>query len=153
VFHQIPAFSYESGQRHFLGFPPTAPLLPSLLQICYRRLRYLNKIGDARRAQVRRKVHKSVSETFPTKAQAQAWGGKVEAEMDARRFNDVRGLANITLKALIDLYCAEIGGVHRFVQPRLFDMPEQTAVFLCTSGLRLIGLQASIFAFFQSGRA
>jgi hypothetical protein len=67
------------------------------------------KVGDAWRAQVRRKGHKSVSETFPTKAQAQAWARKVEAEMDARRFKDARGLANITLKELIDWYSEEIG--------------------------------------------
>lgn len=72
------------------------------------------KVGDAWRAQVRRKGHKSVSETFPTKSQAQAWARKVEAEMDARRFNDVRGLANITLKELIDWYAEEIGGAHPF---------------------------------------
>jgi ribosomal protein S17E len=72
------------------------------------------KLDDAWRAQGRRKGHKSVSETFPTKAQAQAWARKVEAEMDARRFNDVRGLANITLKELIDWYSEEIGGAHPF---------------------------------------
>jgi hypothetical protein len=72
------------------------------------------KVGDAWRALVRRKGHKSVSETFPTKEQAQAWARKVEAEMDARRFNDVRGLANITLKELIDWYSEEIGGAHPF---------------------------------------
>jgi integrase len=72
------------------------------------------KIGDTWRAQVRRKGHKSLSETFPTKAQALAWARKVEAEMDARRFNDVRGLANITLKELINWYCEEIGAAHPF---------------------------------------
>jgi len=34
--------------------------------------------------------------------------------MDARRFNDVRGLANITLKELIDWYSEEIGAAHPF---------------------------------------
>lgn len=34
--------------------------------------------------------------------------------MDARRFMDARGLANITLKELIDWYCEEIGSVHPF---------------------------------------
>jgi integrase len=72
------------------------------------------KVGDAWRAQIRRKGHKSVSETFPTKAQAVAWARKIEAEMDARRFNDVRGLANITLKELIDWYSEEIGSAHPF---------------------------------------
>jgi integrase len=58
---------------------------------------------------VRRKGHKSVSETFPTKAQAVAWARKIEAEMDAKRFQDVRGLANLTLKMLITRYREEIG--------------------------------------------
>lgn len=34
--------------------------------------------------------------------------------MDAKRFNDTRGLANITLKELIDWYSEEIGGEHPF---------------------------------------
>jgi hypothetical protein len=71
------------------------------------------KVGDAWRAQVRRKGHESVSETFPTKAQAVIWARKVEAEMDARRY-DVRGLANITLKEPIDWYSGGIGGAHPF---------------------------------------
>ena len=45
---------------------------------------------------------------------AVAWARKVEAEMDARRFNDIRGLANITLKELIDWYFEEIGVAHPF---------------------------------------
>jgi hypothetical protein len=55
--------------------------------------------------------HKSVSENFPTKAQARAWARKVEAEMDARRFKDVRGLANITLKQPIDWYSVLSAGL------------------------------------------
>jgi integrase len=72
------------------------------------------KIGDTWRAQIRRKGHKSMSETFPTKAQAAAWARGIEAEMDARRFKDVRGLANLTLKALITRYREEIGAEHPF---------------------------------------
>jgi integrase len=72
------------------------------------------KVGDAWRAQIRRKGHKSISETFSTKAQAVAWARKIEAEMDARRFNDTRGLANLTLKDLIDWYFDEIGAAHPF---------------------------------------
>lgn len=34
--------------------------------------------------------------------------------MDAQRFTDARGLANITLKELIDWYTEEIGGAHPF---------------------------------------
>jgi hypothetical protein len=62
------------------------------------------EIGNAWRAQIRRKGHKSVAETFPTKAQATQWARKIEAEMDAKRFKDVCGLANLTLKDLIDRY-------------------------------------------------
>jgi integrase len=72
------------------------------------------KIGSAWRAQVRRKGHKSLAETFTTKSQAVAWARQVEAQMDARVFSDVRGLANITLKELIDWYREVIGGNHPF---------------------------------------
>lgn len=72
------------------------------------------KRGDTWRAQIRRKGHKAVTATFPTKAQAQAWARKVEAEMDAQRFTDARRLANITLKEIIDWYSEEIGGAHPF---------------------------------------
>ena len=34
--------------------------------------------------------------------------------MDARRYNDIRGLANITLKELIDWYFDEIETTHHF---------------------------------------
>jgi len=74
----------------------------------------LLKVGNTWRAQVRRKGHKSITETFPTEAQVAAWARKVEAEMDARRFNDTRGLANITLKELIDWCFEEIGVAHPF---------------------------------------
>lgn len=72
------------------------------------------KIGDTWRAQIRRKGHKSISETFPTKALAAAWARGIEAEMDARRFKDVRGLANLTLKVLLVRYREEIGAEHPF---------------------------------------
>jgi hypothetical protein len=72
------------------------------------------KIGNAWRAQVRRKGHKSVAETFSTKAQATQWARKIEAEMDAKRFKDARGLTNLTLKQLIDRYIEEIGAEHPF---------------------------------------
>lgn len=72
------------------------------------------KIGDTWRAQVRRKGHASISETFPTKARAVKWAREIEAEMDALKFKDVRGLANITLKALVNRYTEEIGAEHPF---------------------------------------
>jgi hypothetical protein len=94
-------------------FPQTAllssPVTPNLHQMAS-----FIKRGETWRAQVRRRGHKAVNATFPTKAQAQAWARKIEAEMDARRFMDARGLANITLKERIDWYSEEIGGAHPF---------------------------------------
>jgi integrase len=72
------------------------------------------KIGDSWRAQVRRKGHKPITETFPNKALAVKWARQIEADMDARRFKDARGLANITLKELITRYEEEIGGEKPF---------------------------------------
>jgi hypothetical protein len=72
------------------------------------------KVGSTWRAQVRRRGHKSISETYATKAQAQVWARKIEAQMDARTFSDERGLANLTLKLLIDWYCEVIGGSRPF---------------------------------------
>jgi len=43
----------------------------------------LLETGGAWRAQIRRKGHKSMSDTFPTKAQAVAWARKIEAEIGA----------------------------------------------------------------------
>jgi len=72
------------------------------------------KVGDRWRAQIRRKGHQSIAETFPTKAPAVMWAREIEAEMDAQKFKDVRGLANVTLKTLIDRYTEAIGSEHPF---------------------------------------
>jgi hypothetical protein len=72
------------------------------------------KIGATRRAQVRRKGHKSMSETFPTKTLAVKWAGEIEADMEAMRFKGMSGLANVTLKKLIDRSTEEIGAAHPF---------------------------------------
>ena len=85
--------------------------LTSLLQLL--QVASILKVGDAWRTQVRRKGHKSSSETFPTRRRP-SWARKVEAEMDARHFNDTRGLANLTLKVFIDWYFGEIGAAHPF---------------------------------------
>lgn len=74
----------------------------------------ISKRGDSWRAHIRRTGHKSISGTFPTKAQAVAWARGIEAEMDAKRFKDARGLANLTLKALVQRYEEEIGAEHPF---------------------------------------
>jgi len=74
----------------------------------------ISKRGDSWRAHIRRTGHKSISGTFPTKAQAVAWARGIEAEMDAKRFKDARGLANITLKTVVERYEEEIGAEHPF---------------------------------------
>lgn len=72
------------------------------------------KIGDSWRAQIRRKGHQQITETFPNKVLAVKWARQIEAEMDSKRFKDARGLANITLKELIVRYREEIGAEHPF---------------------------------------
>lgn len=72
------------------------------------------KIGETSRAQLHRKGRTSMSETFPTETLAVKWAREIEAEMEAMRFKDVRGLANVTLKKLIHRYTEEIGPAHSF---------------------------------------
>lgn len=72
------------------------------------------KIGDSWRAQIRRKGHKPITETFPTKTLAQQWARKIETEIDAKRYQDGRGLDKIKLGELIDQYNEEIGAEHPF---------------------------------------
>jgi len=65
-------------------------------------------------ADIRRKGHKSISKSFSTKGQAQAWAREVEHKMDALTFKDVRGLTDVTLHDLIDKYTQEIGAIKPF---------------------------------------
>lgn len=67
------------------------------------------KIGSSWRAQIRRKGHKNITETFPTKAAAQRWATALEAEIDGKRYQDARGLDSMNLADLIDRYNKEIG--------------------------------------------
>lgn len=53
------------------------------------------------RAQVRRVGAKSISKTFPTKAEAAAWARKIEAEIDA---GDYQAANTISLATVIDEY-------------------------------------------------
>jgi integrase len=65
-------------------------------------------------ADIRRKGHKSISKSFPTKTLAQTWARKVEREMDTMDFKDGRSISTITLSELIDRYSKEIGDVKPF---------------------------------------
>lgn len=97
----------------FPHFPGEYPCFSnSVLQICY--MASILKIGSSWRAQIRRKGHKPITETFPTKALAEKWARKIESEIDAKRYQDGRGLDKITLGELIDQYNEEIGAEHPF---------------------------------------
>lgn len=65
-------------------------------------------------ADIRRKGHKSISKSFPTKGKAQVWAREIEAQMDALQFKDARGLTGVTVKQLIERYIAEIGSITPF---------------------------------------
>jgi integrase len=72
------------------------------------------KIGASWRAQIRRKGHKPITETFSTKASAQQWARKIEAEIDSKKYQDGRGLDKIALSEIIDKYTEEIGAEKAF---------------------------------------
>ena len=65
------------------------------------------KIGKRWRARIRRKGFPAQSEMFDTKAQAQEWASRQEADMRALKFQDVRIIADKTLGAAIDRYTEE----------------------------------------------
>ena len=69
------------------------------------------KVRDRWRAQIRRKGHASISETFPTKTLAQKWATETEASINARRYRDERSLDKITLAELIQQYREELSHV------------------------------------------
>lgn len=98
---------------HFPPFPADYPgFCCAVLQICY--MASILKIGQSWRAQIRRKGHKPITETFPTKVLAQQWARKIEAEIDSKKYQDGRGLEAINLGDLIDRYTEEIGAEHPF---------------------------------------
>lgn len=69
------------------------------------------RVGERWRAQIRRKGHASISETFPTKTLAQKWATETEASINARRYRDERSLDKITLAELIQQYREELSHV------------------------------------------
>ncbi|GGX01348.1 tyrosine-type recombinase/integrase [Undibacterium macrobrachii] len=73
-------------------------------------------------ADIRRKGHKSISKSFPTKGKAQVWAREVEAQMDALEFKDARGLTGITVKELINRYKKEIGEIAPFRRSKTLSL-------------------------------
>lgn len=74
----------------------------------------IRKRGGSWVVDVRRKGHKSISKSFPTKRMAEEWGRKIERDMDNGDFQDGRTISSITIKQLIEQYQAEIGSVKPF---------------------------------------
>lgn len=74
----------------------------------------IRKRGTSWIADIRRKGHKSISKSFPTKGLAQEWARKVEREMDTKDFKDERGIAHISLADLIDRYTLEFDAIKPF---------------------------------------
>lgn len=75
---------------------------------------YITKRGDSWFAQIRRKGHKSISRSFPKKSQAQEWARSIESDIDARKYQDTRSLADYKFSDLIDWYTDEIGAIRPF---------------------------------------
>lgn len=74
----------------------------------------IRKRGNSWIADIRRKGHKSLSKSFPSKALAVAWARKVEQEMDSANYRDRRSLNSITVGELIDRYTGELGKIKPF---------------------------------------
>ena len=72
------------------------------------------KIGKRWRAQIRRKGFPDATQTFDTKARAQEWASKTEADMRALKYQDERIISDMTLSTLIDRYTDEIGQTKPF---------------------------------------
>jgi predicted nucleotidyltransferase len=64
---------------------------------------YITKRGDRQwQARIRRKGH-SVTETFETKARAEAWARQVESDIDAARYHSVSAeVERVTLNEALD---------------------------------------------------
>lgn len=86
----------------------------SLLQNCYENMASIIKIGKRWRAQIRRKGFPDATQTFDTKARAQEWASKTEADMRALKYQDERIISDMSLSTLIDRYTDEIGQTKPF---------------------------------------
>lgn len=71
------------------------------------------KVSNAWRAQVRRRGHSTLSQTFPTKVLAQQWARHIEGEMDAGRAVG-KPKPTPTMASLIDRYETEVGAAKPF---------------------------------------
>lgn len=69
--------------------------------------------GNTWRAVVRRTGFKSVSSTFNTKVQAETWARKIESDMDARVYREIRASAADTVRAMFERFRDEVSPTRR----------------------------------------
>jgi len=72
------------------------------------------KRGDSWFAQVRRKGHKTISKSFPKKTLAEQWARTIEAEIDAKKYQDSRSIANVPFSTIIKRYEEEFEEIKPF---------------------------------------
>lgn len=87
------------------------------------------KLGPRWRALIRRKGHKSICKTHPTKAAAEAWARRVEADLDAGR--SVAAIRGIKVGQLIEVY----RGLREKVRPILDSSNEHYMLQHLAEGL------------------
>lgn len=69
---------------------------------------YIVKRGTSWFAQIRRKGHKSISKSFPSKSLADKWAREQDDLIAAKKYQDPRIISKITLADLIDDYRANL---------------------------------------------
>jgi integrase len=74
----------------------------------------ISKRGTSWFVQIRRKGHKSISKSLPTKGLAQEWARKIEREIDTQDFQDGRAISSTTVSDLIDRYSREMQNTKPF---------------------------------------
>lgn len=84
--------------RHFAQF--CRILLTHCIKFTSRNMATITKRGASWFAQTRRKGHKSISKSFPTKGMAEEWTRKIEREIDTLDFQDGRNLSGVALLEL-----------------------------------------------------
>lgn len=72
------------------------------------------KLSGSWRAQVRRRGHKTQTKTFPTKALAEQWSRRLEADMDDGIARVEPPKPTTTMSALVDRYTNEVGDAKPF---------------------------------------
>jgi integrase len=92
----------------------TIRLHSPLLQICYKAMASIIKVGKRWRAQIRRKGHETQTETFSTKVLAEAWARGIEGDIESLRAGVMPMGKLHTVGKLVEKYEADIGAAKPF---------------------------------------